>query len=103
MKNFKKILCLSVFIFLSFITFSYAGEQEWNSLDYNVILNSDGSADIVDTWDVDIEETNTMFKDFDLSSDSSYVITNVKVKEVIDGEEVPLEQIFEEQYHVDSG
>jgi len=44
-----------------------------------------------------------MFKDFDLSSDGSYYIEDVKVTEVQSGIEYPLEQIYEEQYHVDSG
>lgn len=103
MKNVKKILMLFLFTAITFmlVNFSYAGEQEWNALDYNVVLNTDGSADIVETWDVDISETNTMFKDFDLSSDNSYFIDNVKVTRVEEGREVPLEQIYEEQYHVD--
>jgi uncharacterized membrane protein len=104
MKNLKKIFILSIFLLLAFMisNVSYAGEQEWNSLEYNVILNMDGSADIVETWDVDISETNTLFKDFDMS-DSSYSIDKVKVYQVVDGIEIPLEQIYEEQYHVDSG
>lgn len=103
MKNIKKIfiVCLFALFTLILVNTSYAGEQSWNALDYNVVLNEDGSADIVETWDVDISETNTMFKDFDLSSDSSYFIDNVRVTRVEQGREVPLEQIYEEQYHVD--
>lgn len=103
MKNIKNIFifCLFALFTLMLVNTSYAGEQAWNALDYNVILNTDGSADIVETWDVDISETNTMFKDFDLSSDSSYFIDDVKVIRVEQGQEVPLEQIYEEQYHVD--
>lgn len=103
MKNIKKIFmfCLFALFTLMLVNTSYAGEQEWNALDYNVVLNKDGSADIVETWDVDISETNTMFKDFNLSSDSSYFIDNVRVTRVEQGREVPLEQIYEKQYHVD--
>lgn len=103
MKNIKKIFmfCLFALFTLMLVNTSYAGEQSWNALDYNVVLNTDGSADIVETWDVDISETNTMFKDFDLSLDSSYFIDNVRVTSVEQGREVPLQQIYEEQYHVD--
>lgn len=102
MKTEQKILILFI-LFLSLFSISvYAGEQEWNSLNYDVTLNEDGSVDIIETWDVDISETNTMFKEFDLSV-GSYFIENVKVTEVIDNEEIPLDQIYEEQYHVQSG
>lgn len=105
MKKIEKILILMAFALfvIACTTNVYAGEQEWNALDYNVVLNEDGSADIVETWDVDISETNTMFKDFDLSSDGTYYIDDVKVTKVQNGVEYPLEQIYEEQYHVDSG
>lgn len=107
MKMKQRILVLfSLFVGL-FSVCVYAGEQEWNSLDYNVVLNQDGSADIVETWDVDISETNTLFKEFDLTSkdiySNNYYIDNVKVTEVVNGEEIPLKQIYEEQYHVQSG
>jgi uncharacterized membrane protein len=104
MKNLRKVFILSIFLLCAFAiaNISYAGEQTWNSLEYNVILNMDGSADIVETWDVDISKTNTLFKDFDIS-DTSYSIDKVKVCQVVDGNEIPLEQIYEEQYHVDSG
>lgn len=102
MKIKQKILILFSLFLSLFSVCVYAGEQEWNSLDYDVTLNQDGSADIVETWDVDISETNTMFKDFDLSSDN-YYINNVRVTEVVNGEEIALKQIYEEQYHVQSG
>ena len=58
MKTEQKILILFI-LFLSLFSISvYAGEQEWNSLNYDVTLNEDGSVDIIETWDVDISETN---------------------------------------------
>lgn len=107
MKMKQRILVLFSLFLGVFSVCVYAGEQEWNSLDYNVVLNQDGSADIVETWDVDISETNTLFKEFDLTSkdiySNNYYIDNVKVTEVVNGEEMPLKQIYEEQYHVQSG
>ena len=103
MKLKKKSLIIFLFI-VAFVLFSkvpvYAGYQEWNALDYDVTVNEDGSMDVVETWDVYVSETNTMFKDFDFTN-GNYEITNVKVSEIEGGLENDLEQIFVEQYHVD--
>ena len=101
----KKIVIASLFIvaiilFLS--TSSFAGTQSWNALDYNVIVNDDGSMDVIETWDVSISETNTLFKSFKINGDN-YKINNVKVTEVKNGIETPLKDIKMQQYHVDPG
>lgn len=101
----KKILFASIFIvavilFLS--TSSFAGTQNWNALDYDVTLNADGSMDVIETWDVSISETNTMFKRFKIGGDN-YKIKNARVSKVENGKEIPLEDVNEEQYHVDPG
>ena len=105
MKIKNKIIYLTLFFVLIFLIFnvkSYAGTQSWNSLDYDVTLNSDGSMDVVETWDIYISETNTIFKDIQIDSSKYSEITNVKVSK-IDGIEIPLTQIYEEQWHVDTG
>ncbi len=103
----KKILGVALF-FITFILLlnikSYAGTQKWKSLNYDATVNSDGSMDVVETWNIKISETNTIFKDFKLDSSKYSGITNVKVSSVDkDGKETPLKEIYEEQYHVDSG
>ena len=100
-KNLKLIILVLVMFFL-FSVNSYAG-QTWNSLDYDVTLNRDGSMNVVETWDVDISSTNTMFKTFEDSYSDNYTFTDVKVSEVYNGKENFLNQIYEQQYHVDSG
>lgn len=77
---------------------SYAGTQELNSLDYAAQLNSDGSMDVVETWDIHIRETNTLFKDFYLDENKYSGITNVKVKDLDTGKD--LTEISTEMYHV---
>ena len=103
----KKILGVALF-FLVFILLlnikSYAGTQKWKSIDYDVTVNSDGSMDVVETWNIKISETNTLFKDFKLDSSKYSGITNVNVSKIDeDGVERSLQEIYEEQYHVDSG
>lgn len=103
MKLKKKILILFFFI-VTIILFTkipvYAGYQEWNSLDYDVTINEDGSMNVIETWNVHISETNTLFKDFDIGTDN-YNIKDVKVTRLNGNEEIPLNQIYVEQYHVD--
>ena len=101
----KKIILASLFIvaiilFLS--TSSFAGTQNWNALDYDVTLNADGSMDVIETWDVSISQTNTLFKRFNIGGDN-YIINNVKITEVENGVEKPLKDIKMEQYYVDPG
>jgi len=106
MKLIRKISFIVMFVFVMLIILnvkSYAGTQRWNSLDYDVIVNSDGSMDVVETWNVYISETNTLFKDFEISYSDDYRIDDVKITKVENNEEIPLNQIYEEQYHVDSG
>lgn len=101
----KKLLIIFL-LFIGLLIFNnkvYAGTQKWNSLDYNVTVNTDGSMDVIETWNIQISETNTLFKDFEIDSSKYSGITDVKVYEMKNNEEVQLREIFEEQYHVDSG
>lgn len=82
---------------------SFAGTQEWKDLNYDVTVNSDGSMDVVETWNIYIEETNTLFKDFNLDKSKFSNVSNVNVSRVENGRETYLEEIYEEQYHVDKG
>ena len=87
----KKRIGLVILVILSFIllfnTSSYAGTQSWNSLDYDVTINSDGSMDVVETWDVYMSETNTLFKTFQDSTSDDFKITDVKVSNVRNNKE----------------
>ena len=42
--------------------------QYLNSLDYSVNLNSDGSMQVTEIWDINVKNTNTLFKTFKLNS-----------------------------------
>ena len=103
----KKTIYLSIifalFIILCISNPSYAGTQKWNALDFDVKFNDDGSMNVTETWDVYVSNTNTLFKDYELDDSKFSGITDVEVKQVYNGEIVPLTQIYEEQYHVDSG
>ena len=66
--NFKKHIFITLLIFSFLIllhTTVFAGDLELRNLEYDVTLNSDGSANVTEYWDIEIEETNTLFKTFE--------------------------------------
>ena len=76
--------------------------QHIDCLDYDVTINEDGSVRIVETWDVYINYTNTLFRNFDYGSNRKYGdIIDVTVTELTENREY--ENSYEEQYHVTTG
>ncbi len=94
------ILFLSAF-FLLWHTHVYAGDLELQNLSYDVTLNTDGSANVTEIWDISIENTNTLFKTFELDSTKYSGITNVSLVETTGGIRKSFSRIYQEQYHVD--
>ena len=72
--------------------------QYMDNLDYQVTVNKDGSMQVVETWDINVSKTNTLFKNFNLSKTKYGNITDVKVIDLDTGKE--LTQIYNEMYHV---
>lgn len=105
LKRIKKIVIL-IFIVLvllmQFSTYSNAvgSYLNLNALDFKATINPDGSMDVVETWDIDIRYTNTLYKTFEMDEDKFSEITNVKVKEITDGTSKEFTDINEEMYHV---
>jgi len=102
----KKIFFIFLFLFLSIILFSpksYAGSLNLDSLQYDVNLNLDGSADVKETWVIDIRNTNTLFKTFEIDKNKYSEITNVKVVETTNGQNQNFSKRNTWQYHVDEG
>ena len=97
----KRRVLIEIFIFIIIIFLnpvSYAGYQKWNSLNYDAKLNSDGSMDVVETWDIDVSMTNTLFKNFALDKSKYSGITNVSVVDMQTG--VKFKDIDTQMYHV---
>ena len=108
MKRKTLYILFLFFILVSILFFtnntSYAGSQTINNLQYDVILNEDGSADITETWNIRVSDTNTLFKTFDLDSSRYGKITDVKVIEISNsGEETGFIETNEYAYHVKKG
>ena len=69
-------------------------------LNFDVIVNPDGSMDVTETWNIRIGYTNTLYKDFKLDKNKYSGISNVKLIETTDGINKELTQINKEMYHV---
>lgn len=103
-KTMKKILIfICMFIAILFIsTISNASDLKLKTLNYDVKLNADGTADVVETWKIYIEDTNTLFKTFKIDKSKYKEITDVKVSEIkSNGNKTEFSKINEYKYHVD--
>ena len=100
MKN-KKIIFIfcAIFLILLLGTIKVNATLELNELKFDAQINTDGSMDVTETWEIDISETNTLFKTFKIDNSKYSQITNVNVTEITSGEKY-FTQIYEEMYHV---
>ena len=57
-------LVLIVFCLLRLISVDKSEKQLMNNLDYDIVLNKDGSMKIIETWDINISHANTLFRTY---------------------------------------
>lgn len=94
------IILVTIFAILGIILcFNIDQIQIMNKLDYNVALNEDGSMNVVETWNVYVKNTGTLFKDF--YNTNKYPISDISVKNLKTNEQ--LEDLGYEEYHVPEG
>lgn len=105
MKKILKRTILFICIFIGILIISNnsnaSGGLRLRNLSYDVTLNADGTADVIETWKIRIEDTNTLFKTFEVDSSKYKEITNVKVKEIKSSGDVDFTKINQYKYHVD--
>lgn len=105
MKKVKKIFIILVFwIFIILInsgnTQAASKSQYLNNWIFDVQVNQDGTMDVVETWDINIKNTNTLFKTFDLNKSRFSAIRNVSVTEVTEGQNKQFGQVYQWMEHV---
>lgn len=107
MKKLKKILIFVVILFsiLMFLGYKVKAESDLylNNLNFYVEVNSDSSINVTEYWDIDIEETNTLYKAFKTDNTKYTEITNVKVTDITNGANKEFLHQNEWEYHVDKG
>lgn len=92
------IISIMAFIFGNNV---YAAESDnlyLNKLDFYVKVNSDGSMRVIETWNIDIRDTNTLYKTFEMDKKRFSSFEDVTVRDVTNNR--AFTQIDEEMYHV---
>ena len=102
MKKYIKILFLTLILLsICFATNVYASELEMKQLDIDATVNLDGSMEVVETWKIHVDETNTLFKNWYVDPTRYSGIRDVEVKDLDTGKNFT--ESFVEKYHVDKG
>lgn len=72
-----------------------------NNLDFTAQINEDGSMSVVETWDIDISETNTLYKTFEIDQSKYTALTDISVKEITGGTNKAFKETKTWEYHID--
>ena len=104
MKTVKKLLIsicfMLLFIILTTIKSNASSNLHLNELAFDASINTDGSMNVTETWDIEIEDTNTLFKTFKTDMSKYSDITNVQVSEITNGSTRNFTKINTLMYHV---
>ena len=74
-----------------------------NHLDFQVQMNEDGTMDVTEKWEIEVENTNTLYKTFKIDKTRYSDITNVEVLDITNGSKIPFKQSSKWQYHLPKG
>ncbi len=103
MKKFGKIIIFVFFTLVMMFSFNKsfaASDFDLEKLKFDVKVNQDGSMDVAETWQVDINgTTNTLFKTF---SNDGEKLKNISVSEISNSEEVKFDQSNVWKNHVNT-
>ena len=82
MKKYKYcFIIFFVFLVIFFSNTSYAMSQSLNNLNFDIKILDNGNVSITEIWDINLEDTNTLFKTFNKNSKFKE-ITDVTVTEL---------------------
>ena len=105
MKNLKKIVLVLTFVILNIILLSTksqaSGNLYLNKLEFYATINSDGSMNVTEMWDIDISNTNTLYKTFKTDKEKYSGINSVEVTEITNGENKKFKKTNELLWHLD--
>ena len=104
MKGIKKLFIALMFILLVLLignkSNAASGDLELNSLNFNAEIQENGDMLVTETWDIDIEDTNTLYKTFKTDVNKYLDIKDVTVKEITDGINKNFTETSRLMYHV---
>jgi len=97
------IIMILIITFLGIGTITSNASLFLENLDFDVKVDQDGSMNVTEIWNIEVSETNTLFKTFIIDSSKYSEITDVTVKDITDGKNQTFNRINEEMYHVTKG
>ena len=104
MKRIKKLFIVLMFILLVLLignkSNAASGDLKLNSLNFNAEIQENGDMLVTETWDIDIEDTNTLYKTFKADVNKYLDIKDVRVKEITDGINKSFTETSRLMYHV---
>lgn len=107
MKKIKKFVFVALFLFIIMIFCENNVKADsylhLNNLEFNVQVNDDASINVTEYWDIEIEETNTLYKTFINDDNKNIHITDVKVTDITELEVETFLQQDNWEYHVGKG
>ena len=101
----KKLFFIAIISFLLILlgTTNSHASLYLNSIDFNAQINSDGSMDVVETWNIDVSDTNTLYKTFKRDKSKYSSLKNINVKEITPGNEKNFLETNKWAYHLQKG
>lgn len=105
MKALRKFIVLIFITFILITSFNNTKADSsniyLNDLEFNIQINSDGSIDVEEMWNIDIKNTNTLFKTFEKDLSKYTSITQGNVSKInSDGTQLNLKDVKQYYYHV---
>ena len=104
MKKIKSLYIILIFVFLFLIignkSNAASSDLELNNLNFDAKILENGDMLVTETWDIDIEDTNTLFKTFKTDINKYLDIKDVKVKEITNGINKDFTETSRLMYHV---
>lgn len=91
---------LTLIIAFPIVTKASSENLYLNSLNFEAEINYDGSMNVTEIWNIDISNTNTLFKTFKTDRKKYTGITDVKVTEITNNITKEFEQVNQYMYHV---
>ena len=104
MNKTKKIFLILFFVLLFILignkSNASSSDLELNNLNFYAQILENGDMEVTERWDIYISNTNTLFKTFKTDINKYTDITDVKVKEIVNGERKEFNEISRYMYHV---
>ena len=103
MEKIRKIIISLIFLLLFIIIGNKseaASNLYLNNLKFDAKILENGDMEVTETWNIDIKDTNTLFKTFKTDENKYKGIKDVKVKEITNGIDKDFTKTSKLMYHV---